>query len=271
MANFTEWMCSYTKQLVKPLVNRLTTDRMAQFVVRTILFPSVEYKLMGIPLSSQEYSDILSPMLVYVKHGFGLPSTTPSAVFHHKQGMCIPHLESRMEARNNMLTERLLNGKGSPQFAALGQELIALTAAHYTLAGNPLEFPDIPGMSGITPARGIGRSWLKYMAGVLSTRGVYIAQPPQSLSSQLLPRIHALAILRSRTPLGFLQSLARTRTHRVCDMVYRCQANPDRPLERWKVTHGSQRHRWRTNLTLMLDVMLSSPPADPWLDMAVLN
>ncbi|KAI8319034.1 hypothetical protein GQ54DRAFT_313947, partial [Martensiomyces pterosporus] len=53
MANFTEWMCSYTEQLVKPLVNSLTTDRMAQFVVRTILFPSVEYKLMGIPLSSQ--------------------------------------------------------------------------------------------------------------------------------------------------------------------------------------------------------------------------
>ncbi|KAI8318484.1 hypothetical protein GQ54DRAFT_336242 [Martensiomyces pterosporus] len=171
--------------------------------------------------------------------------------------MRIPHLESRMEARNITLTERLLNGKGSPQFAALGQELIALTTAHYTLVGNPLEFPGIPDMSGITPARGIGRSWLKYMAGVLSTRGVYIAQPPQSLLSQLFPRIHALAIHRSQTPVGFLQSLARTRTRRVCDMVYRCQANPDRPLERWKVTHSSQRHRWRKNLTLMLDVMLS--------------
>ncbi|KAJ2395151.1 hypothetical protein GGI23_004412 [Coemansia sp. RSA 2559] len=78
----TEELCRLSEAAVKPLKNKIITDRMVQYVVRTCIIPAIEYYATGLPLTPKKIEDIAQPIMKAVKHGYGVPSTASAEFFY---------------------------------------------------------------------------------------------------------------------------------------------------------------------------------------------
>ncbi|KAJ1646279.1 hypothetical protein LPJ64_002210, partial [Coemansia asiatica] len=81
---------TFVMDIVDGLARQRLTDRICQMFTQAVLIPIAAYRLMGQPLLPAEIKTVESPMLVFLKHGFGLPSTMPSTVIHHQKGANVP-------------------------------------------------------------------------------------------------------------------------------------------------------------------------------------
>ncbi|KAJ2383773.1 hypothetical protein GGI23_007073, partial [Coemansia sp. RSA 2559] len=107
----------FVEDLVAGVQRHRITDRIGQMYCRAVLFPTVVYRLMGQPLLDSELKKIEGPIVRFLKHAFGMPSTTPTSLIRHQKGANMPTLASVMATRNLDLTLRQMNGAGAPFFS----------------------------------------------------------------------------------------------------------------------------------------------------------
>ncbi|KAJ2401103.1 hypothetical protein GGI23_001614, partial [Coemansia sp. RSA 2559] len=86
----------FVEDLVARVQRRRITDQIGQMYCRAVLFPMVVYRLMGQPLLDNELKKIEGPIVQFLKHAFGMPSTTPMSLIHHQEGANMPTLASVM-------------------------------------------------------------------------------------------------------------------------------------------------------------------------------
>ncbi|KAJ2846563.1 hypothetical protein IWW36_004293, partial [Coemansia brasiliensis] len=76
------------------------TDRMAQYLASTCIIPALEYYAAGVPITTEQITQISKPIMKMVKHAHGVPTTLPDTYFHLRQGARIPNLKTRIQGRN---------------------------------------------------------------------------------------------------------------------------------------------------------------------------
>ena len=172
--NLIEYIKIFSQELVDRFSNKALTDRIAQYITKMIIIPSVEYKLQGIPILNTALNSIESIIKKFIKHGFGLPTTFPSSYIYHKYGANIPSLELRLSIKSIELTTRILNGKGCTTFNKLMMDLITYTNKKFRFPGNMLEYPELVPHYYTYKKRRIGHMWIPYIANILHKRDISI-------------------------------------------------------------------------------------------------
>src|SRR5882672_2217973 len=167
----------FTQELVDKFSKKALTDRIAQYTMKMVIIPSVEYKLQGILYLNTSLERLESIIRKFIKHGFGLPSTFPSAYIYHKYGANIPSLEQRLSIKSIELTIRILNGKGCQTFNKAIKDLINYTGNKFKFPGNMLEYPEFVPQYYSYKKSNIGHMWIPYLANILHKRNINIRIP----------------------------------------------------------------------------------------------
>ncbi|KAJ2572160.1 hypothetical protein GGH95_004130, partial [Coemansia sp. RSA 1836] len=167
----------FVAELLGNLTRRRLTDRICQLYARAVLMPMLTYRLMGLPLLVTEVEDIAQPIYTWVKHGFGLPSTSPGTTVHHKYGAHIPRLSTMLTARNAEMTIRFRNGTGSQAFTGISRRLDIETRRRLKFIGDPLAHGRFISSSMAREIQGVGRPWLAVLGRTLASFGMAVAIP----------------------------------------------------------------------------------------------
>ncbi|KAJ2298264.1 hypothetical protein IW139_002384, partial [Coemansia sp. RSA 353] len=170
-----EKICAITERVGR----KILTDRIGQMFVRMVLLPVAAYYLQGIPATDAELQSVASPILLFLKHTFGLPGSFPTAYLHSRKGGKVPRLQAIMETRHMELTVHLLNGKGSPEFAKVGQELQLLARRVTQFPGMLMKHPEQVPDGWVIRMAFKNNLWPVYMARILDKRGLNIRDLPK--------------------------------------------------------------------------------------------
>ncbi|KAJ2004913.1 hypothetical protein H4R26_002256, partial [Coemansia thaxteri] len=165
--------------LIEGLKQRRLTDRICQLYARAVLMPTVAYRLMGQALLPAEQERIAAPIYKWVKHGFGLPNTTPSSIVHHQRGANVQRLSATLAARNLEMTIRLFNGEGARVFAVVARALMRQTQGTIKFPGDILGNAHLVSASRARKRDKVGRPWLAVMARAMAEYGMTMAIPEQ--------------------------------------------------------------------------------------------
>ncbi|KAJ2219806.1 hypothetical protein IWW45_009255 [Coemansia sp. RSA 485] len=168
---------TFIEDITGSISRRRLTDRICQMFTRAVLIPTVAYRLMGQPLLPTEIRHIESPMLVFTKHGFKLPSTTPSSVIHHQKGANIPRLEAVLTTRNIDMTTRWRNGRGATFFAKVANALEESTCKLTCFPGAILPNAQHVSARHARHRKGVGRLWLTYLARMITKYDLTVEVP----------------------------------------------------------------------------------------------
>ncbi|KAJ1857928.1 hypothetical protein GGH12_002952 [Coemansia sp. RSA 1822] len=83
-----EKICAITERVGK----KILTDRTGQMFTRMVLLPVAAYHLQGIPATNTEIQLVASPITMFLKHTFGLPTSFPTAYLYCRKGGKVPRL-----------------------------------------------------------------------------------------------------------------------------------------------------------------------------------
>ncbi|KAJ2804071.1 hypothetical protein H4R20_002647, partial [Coemansia guatemalensis] len=142
---------------------------------RAVLLPITAYRIQGILILEQEVTGIQAPLLRFVKHAFGVPSTLPSAFWFTRKGGRMMRLQAEVERQAIEMTVRLLSGKGCREAGKLAQWIEAQVQTSLRFPGEMLAYPRLVAAQKLE--QGLGRIWWLYIAKILAARGVAITVP----------------------------------------------------------------------------------------------
>ncbi|KAJ2864851.1 hypothetical protein GGI22_001631, partial [Coemansia erecta] len=167
----------FVEDLVAGVQRHRITDRIGQMYCRAVLFPTVVYRLMGQPLLDSELKKIEGPIVRFLKHAFGMPSTTPTSLIRHQKGANMPTLASVMATRNLDLTLRQMNGAGAPFFSSIARVLEDLTRRKIRFPGSILENAQHISGGRAKSRPGIGRLWYTSVARSINKYALTVERP----------------------------------------------------------------------------------------------
>ncbi|KAJ2177879.1 hypothetical protein EV181_006393, partial [Coemansia sp. RSA 532] len=133
------------------------------------------YRTQGTPLNNQEVEHIQVPLLRFVKHKYGVPSSSPSAYWFSRKGGRMPRLQAEVDRRAVDMTVRMLSGKGCHEASTLAQRLEQRARQQLQFPGEMLAYPQLVADRNMPDGR--QRMWWLYVAKILAARGVEIAVP----------------------------------------------------------------------------------------------
>ncbi|KAJ2804499.1 hypothetical protein H4R20_002484, partial [Coemansia guatemalensis] len=163
------------EELIRLLACKWLTDRQAQYMYRAVLLPITAYRIQGIPLLEQEVSGIQALLLRFVKHAFGVPSTSPSAFWFTRKGGRMMRLQAEVERQAIEMTVRLLSGKGCWEAGKLTRRIEAQVQTSLRFPGEMLAYPRLVATRKLE--QGHGCIWWLYIAKILAAHGVAITVP----------------------------------------------------------------------------------------------
>ncbi|KAJ2499815.1 hypothetical protein GGH96_003248 [Coemansia sp. RSA 1972] len=175
------------EELVQPLARKWLTDRQAQYLYCAVLIPIMAYRTQCTLLNSKEIEHIQAPLLQFVKHKFGVPSTSLSAYWFAQKGGQMPCLQAEVDRRAVDMTVQMLSGKGCQEASTLAQRLEQRARLQLQFPGEMLAHPQLVADRNMP----VGRQhiWWLYVAKILVGRGWRLGYQLLNFSCESYPSL----------------------------------------------------------------------------------